>query len=268
MSTIEALKQAGLDVQFDAFMDDYFLDEAKKDQLRTMVDERGLVDPVVMKMIGTMQREDALKPGIYREFKLLAAELSGADSAPTTASAETATQPQTVVSGGNGEAKVVSEEETDEAIEAKIDAYSFSDAQEEMIKQRLAAEEEKIRNRLLAKERKIREEIVTGRVRKQKRTGLPPEQAKIYNEAKQAMQINTAKIKQLREENKQHRAVIDSLRPKRNVRQRSHEEKQVLVAKRKLTMALKGTDQGIIDAAKLALQQAEETFVASQAAPA
>ena len=274
MGTLADLQASGLDVKFDAYMDEYFLDDGKKAQLREMVDQHGLDDVVVMKTIGQMQREEKLKAGIYMHFKALKLELEGSTPQEPTSEPQEPTSEPEALSGGNGQSGAPvstqgseeSEEESEEQIQARIEAYAFSEAQEAMIKRRLEAEEEKIRKRLLAQERKIREQIVTGKVRKQTRLGLKPEQAKAYREAKQALDCNRDKIKQLREENKQYKAVIDSLRPKRNVRQKSHAEKQVLVAKRKLTMALKTSDDALIEAAKLNLQNAENVHEAEIAA--
>jgi len=269
MGTIEKLQAAGLDVQFDSFMDEFFLDDAKKDQLRTMVDQRGLTDPVVMKTIGVMQREKVMQVGIYKQFKALQAELDdpSGESAPQSVDAseapasdsETAQSP----SGGNGHSAAA--EPSDEEVEARIAAYSFSSEQEEMIKQRLKAEEEKIRKRLLAQEKKIREQIVTGRVRKRTRLGLKPEQAKEFTEAREAIKKNQAKIKELRAENAQHKKVIERLRPKRNVTPSTPAQKQLRVAKRKLTMAINEKNDTLIEQAKLNLAKAEQVLEAEQA---
>jgi hypothetical protein len=270
MSTMEQLMMTGLDVEFEAHFADFFLadDEAKKQQLRDLVDANGLKDPTVMKAIGQLQRDKVLKPGIYKEFvglqqKLEAAAGNGQSAAaPTTPATTPPAQTETP-------ATTPATTPPDEGLTPEqIASHQFTDEQEDAIKKKLAAEEEKMRQRLLARESKIREQMITGKVQRATRLGLKAEDAAKIDAAREQVKKNNDQIKALREDNKAQKAIIEEIRPKRNVKQASHAQKQLRVAKRKLTMATKTGDAAAIAEAKKNLATWEATVAAETPAAA
>jgi len=276
MGTIHTLHEAGLDVEFDLYLDDYFIGhDDQKAAFRQLVDDQGLKNPTVMKRIGELQKTNLLKPGIYKEFVGLFAKLSNGDGGHAPAAPQPQPQPQqesqgqpapqSAPEGTQTSSPVPVPPDKQELSEDEIANYNFSSEQEAMIKQRLEAEEEKIRQRLLAREKKIRENIILGRQQRQVRLGLKAEDAAALNAARDAKKVAQDKIKVLREEIRAQDEIIKKLRPTRIVTQATHEEKQLRVAKRKHTMATKTGDEAAIAAAQQVVEQWEQAVQAQRA---
>lgn len=259
MSTMEKLMETGMDVELEAHFAEFFLtdDEAKKEELRKMIDERGFQDPVIMKHIGKLQRENVLKPGIYKEFVDLNTRLQEAVGGngvtqQATPAPKTEAAPKT-----DGDAKK-------ELTPEEIEAHQFTDEQEEKIKKQLQAEEEKLKKRLQAREQKIRERMILGRTARAQRLGLKAEDAAKIEAAMSRIKEIDAKVKDLREEKKAQKAIIEEIRPKRNVKPASHAQKQLRVAKRKLTMAKTAGDAEAVAECQKTLDEWEKKVAAEK----
>lgn len=269
MGTMEQLMTTGLDVELEAYFADYFMieDEAKKQELRDLVDASGLKDPLVMKKIGVFQREKILKPGIYKEFVGLQQKLeaAGGNGQPTVATAPPATTAATnPVAAPVGTAPAASVELTED----QIAAHQFSAEQEAIIKQKLEAEEEKMRKRLLAREGKIRSNMILGKEKRAARLGLKAEDAAKIEAARDKVKANNEQIVVLRADNKAQKEIIDSIRPKRKNKPVSEATKNLRTAKRKLTMATNAADAVAMAAAQALVTQLEAVVAAETPASA
>jgi hypothetical protein len=260
MGTMQQLEAAGLDVELEAHLAEYFInpDPAKMDGLRKMIDENGLKHPTVMKQIGVLQREEFLKPGIYKEFVALQERLgNGASAAPTPAAptpAAATPAPQAAPTEGTP-----TEEPT-----VDVESYQFSDADEERIKEKLKKEEERMRSRLLQREKKIRERMILGKEKRATRLGLKAEDAAKIEALTDQIKKAQEQKKALNDQIKTCRDEINAIRPKRKRAAVTEEVKNLRIAKRKLTMATKAGDQAEIAKYKAEVAKLEAVVAAQQ----
>jgi len=219
MSTLQKMQELGIDVELDAaiiqFQDGAEADAKKKDegkkQLLAAIDKDGLKNANVMKLIGTLQRDKILKPGLYKELVELHKKMNG--------EAKVEEKPaETKVEAKSEEAKPSTETTTEpagEAAEGEDKSMQFTEKQENKLKDRMKKEEEKMRKRLLDKEKKIRERLASRAEKRASRLGMKVGEAKEVQEAKEFIAKKRSEIKAMRLEIKGKREIIKSLRPKR-----------------------------------------------------
>jgi hypothetical protein len=244
MGTLQQMEEVGMDVELEAHFAEFFLspDTSKQDELKKLIDQGGLKHPTVMKMIGAYQREEVLKPGIFKMFAEMHERLGGAAPAATPATTPAATPATTPAATPAATPTAPAAAQKTEMTEEEIAAYKFSESDEERIKEKLKKEEERMRARLLDREKKIRERMITGKSQRAQRLGLKAEDA-----AK--VEVLLKKIKEAQEQKqamnnmvKECRAEIDKIRPKRKRAPVTEEVKNLRIARRKLTMATKKSD--------------------------
>lgn len=238
MSTLHQLQEAGLDMELEAavaqFMDGAEADDKKKDvgkkELMDSIDKNGLKNPGVMKLIGTLQRDKVLKPGLYKELVELNKKLSNGEgeTKPAEAAAAPATAKTETPATEGAEAK--SAEEGGDASELLL-----TEKQLARFKERMKKEEEKARKRLLDKEKKIREKLAGKAEKRAARLGMKVEEAAEIVQARTRISEKREQVKVLRADIKKDRELIKSLRPKRP--KMTDEEKAARKAEREAAKA-------------------------------
>ena len=204
MSVLAKLGEQGLDVEFEALVGQYLAseeDEASAKALRDTVDEHGLKSPKTMKMIGSLQKNGKLKPGLYKEFVALHTRSEAGEVAPTTTSE--ADSPQ--------ETKK-EEVMPDNVVDIK---GKFSESDEAKIRERMAKEEENWRKRQVEREKKMRQRLLERDEKRAQRQGMNLETIQGIKERQDTIKENTDKMKVYRDENKKLREEVRDLRPKR-----------------------------------------------------
>lgn len=217
--TLQKIEEAGLTERLTNLLDKHFTEKAKdedKASLREAIDQHGLRANGTMKIVGNLQREGALSPGLYRELAGLHEALgSGSEEeAPSPVSPEEVS----VVDGPKG----VPDGDTGNVIE--LTEVTLTDAEEAKIKERMQKDEEKMRQRLVARETKYRERMLARKGKQAQRKGLSLEESQAIQERKAKLAEITEQLKGLREEAKKIRAEIRELRPKRPKRKKKDKE--------------------------------------------
>jgi len=211
MSVIAKLEEAGLLEELTGIVKKFAKDADTPDSILAVVDESGLKGTDTMAAIGTAQREGRLRPGLYKELVNLNKRLK---------------EPRT---GGNDVGKkdeVKSEEvEVAEVVEDAADAQnsedevevaqSFTDKEEQKIREAMKKEEDKMRKRLAAREQKIRERMKNRLEKRAQRQGMKLEEAQGIAERREKIKEYREQIKDLREKMKALQAEIKELRPTR-----------------------------------------------------
>lgn len=231
MGTMESLMVAGLDVELEAIISQYFKtdDEAKKQQLRDTIDEKGIKSTEVMRLIGAFQRDKTMETGSFKDLAKLQERLEsgngvGATETPAAAAETSEAAPK--------KAKKQKEE-------VDLSAVEWSEEMEARVKEKLEADEEKWRQRKEARERRIREQMVLSQKKRAERLGIKTEEQIKIASLQQKNKDALAQIKKLREEMKANKEEINTIRPKRARKPMSDEQKAAIVAKRKATLAAK-----------------------------
>lgn len=193
MSTLEKLREAGLESQLNSAVDSYATDqltEEKRTELLSLIDTAGLKVPLVLKHIGNLQREKVLKPGLFGEVTKLQDELNGAASAE--------------------------DQDSEDSV--------LSEKQEARVRERMKKEEERLRDRmrkrLADRERKIRERMVVGAEKRAARAGLKVQESKELQDARSELASIREQKKELRDREKGAREKIRSLRPRRTIKKK------------------------------------------------
>jgi hypothetical protein len=228
MSTLQQLEQAGLDVELELSFDKKLTGkdaDNSKDKLKGLIDKHGLQSPEVMKQVGHFQRAEILKPGIYKEFKDINEKLVVGDD------------------GGNGQSAtsdviVEPDQQNDADVESTEEEFTFTDAEEERIKDMLRKEETKLRERMAKKEKQLRTKAANVRQKKAQRLGLKAEEAAKIKSLKDTIAANNEQIKSLRATNAKHREEISQIRPSAAAKVKV-EPAQVTQFKKKIVAFLK-----------------------------
>jgi hypothetical protein len=218
MSTLQKMQELGLTAELETavvqFMDGAEADDKKKadgkQQLLAAIDKDGLKNASVMKLIGTLQRDKILKPGLYKELVELNKKMNG-EAQP----AEVKPGEAQPITEGTSVTEVTPSESTEVTADSEDKSLQFTEKQENKLKDRMKKEEEKMRKRLLDKEKKIRERLASRAEKRASRLGMKVEEAKDVQDAKEFIAKKRAEIKAMRLEIKTKRELIKSLRPKR-----------------------------------------------------
>lgn len=204
MGTLAQLEEKGLTAKYTSSVDKYKTDTTDDGVIKSLsdtVDANGLKAPAVMKLIGTLQSQKKLKPGLYKDLVTLNNEMTGGAEASADAGA---------TAGATGGAAPAA----DGVVHAEGDV-KFTEKQEEKIKAKLKKYEEKHRTALLKKEENIRARM-SGRAEKRaQRLGMKVEEAKEITDQREIILKAKELIKAQRAIVKEARGKILALRPKK-----------------------------------------------------
>lgn len=215
MSTLEAIKNAGLDDDLQALFKEFFKqdDVGAKKSLMGMIDKNGLQCPEVIRKVGALQRDEVLVPGIYKKFKDLNALLAKGGSEKKESPVVEVEEPEErgAVDDVNrslqmrgtvrGVKSIVAEEKEKDVVEDEECSGVLTDSDEADIREKLRKEEERWRAKLADKEKKLREQRIKKNKKKATRLGLRADEAAKVAELK-------AEIAKFREVNKKLRAEV------------------------------------------------------------
>jgi hypothetical protein len=235
VGVLQEIEKAGLTGELDKQFEAFFIkpDSKAKAGLKMLIDKHGLQAPEVMKQVGTLQRSDILKPGIYRTFKDIdqslksgngkPAETAKAPSAPTSAKTETKVSVERA-DGTKVEPKTATpkEEKVEEPVvetvaetdPEQVGEITLSEAQEKRVRDRLAKEELKSKQRLEARLQKLREQEMKKVTKKGERLGLKAEEAQAIQVLKDKIAFAQEQVKQLKADCVNWRKEIQAIRPK------------------------------------------------------
>jgi len=204
MSMLEQIKSAGLYDQLEALIVQYQTaaeaDVASKSKGRIMlldcIDKQGLKSAAVLKLVGALQRDKVLTPGMYKDLVDMSAKV-----APTEPTAQAA------------QAAPAADSAAIEAVSGDGDV--LTEKQQDRMKKRLAKAEDKMRNRLLELEKKIRDKFMGRAEKRATRQGMRLEELGEFGQIK--MEINKKReiIQAVRAEIKELRAKANAIRPRK-----------------------------------------------------
>jgi len=208
MAVMEQLEAAGLDVELEGLFVDFLLEEEDgetADKLKASIDEAGLKGNKTMKLVGLLQREKKLKPGLYKELVSLNARLEEGGSTDDSGGEEVTNEEVQVE-------EAAAEEAADNVVELKSE---FTSKEEDKIRERMKKEEEKMRERLAKREAKIRERMKARAEKQAERRGMKLEHAQKIKECQDEIKVLREEMKERREKVAVLRAQIKELRPTR-----------------------------------------------------
>jgi len=223
MSFMKKLSGAGLDVELESILQDFVVDandEKSLADLKKIIDKAGLKAPKTMKLVGEFQRNQKLKPGLYKELVALNNRLESGGSEAKNEEPEATPTPQEETVANTEEAEVETTEETaaeennDNVVELKQEE-NFSDKEEEKIRERMKKEEEKMRKRLLDREKKMRERMKTRHEKRAQRQGMKLETLQKINEINEDLKKLREERKAIGEKMKVLREELKEIKPKR-----------------------------------------------------
>jgi hypothetical protein len=228
MGTLKKLKHAGLKDSLEALYAKFISNKADADSRKKLdeaIDGSGLKSPKTMQLVGTLQREGKLQPGLYKELVSLNQKFEGSNGAAQE-------QPEPSTDGSSEEKKPGEEEMSDKkqaapvAAEAEapaddksnvvsLEGFSMTDKDKEKLKVALQKEEEKVRQRMLRYEQKQVERMKTRAEKRAQRQGLKLEQLQAIKECKDQTTILREEIKERKVKVAALKEQLKALRPKR-----------------------------------------------------
>jgi hypothetical protein len=190
MSMLATLDQAGLRSELDQQIASFMVkdDDGARQQLLAVVDSHGLESPEVMRVVGSFQRSEILKPGLYQSLVDLQKKIGG---------------------NGNGN-NVIGEQLID-----VTEMTALSDAQEKKIRERMAKEKERFQKRLLDREAKLRERLMSVSSKRAQRTGIRVQEIQEVIDLRAVIKEKRAGITALRAEMRDAKAKLEILKPRR-----------------------------------------------------
>ena len=245
MGFLQQIEEAGFTAELGEQFNLFFQKDnaGQKKQLMDLIDKHGLQNGNVLKQVGAFQRDEVLKPGLYRIFKKIADEMKGGNGAaePTEeADPETTEEPKKeAVSAEKPAAKSAPKQEAiskgegvaEAAVEApkqkpapKIESVDtgmakLPDSEEKKIADRMKKEREKMEadlaKRQAAKEKALRDSAMKRLQRKSERLGLKTEEAQKINELKDKISQLMDKRKQINDLIAKYRDEVATIRPRR-----------------------------------------------------
>lgn len=178
------------------------------DKLLECINQYGLKNTSVMKIIGSFQREFVLKPGLYGDLSELDKSLNKyASLQASNVSQQIVDKPENVMSEENAVVENV--------VENVESSDVLTQAQERVLAEKLKKEEEKLRLRLLKKEQQIREKLVSKQVVRAARTGVKAQVMKEVADMRELIKTKQAARRSFIVEINELKSKIEAIRPKR-----------------------------------------------------